>query len=115
MSIIQKVIDFEIDIANDPIHGYDQIKRWGVNFDCYGLGITAWEQAGVLVKTAGATYTGDMKEPFLKCGFIDVTKFINLETGEGLIAGDQCLRIGHHTATCIGLNAQGIMEIVQAQ
>jgi len=115
MSIIQKVIDFEREVATNDDHGYDQIKRWGVNFDCSGLGITAWERAGVLVKTAGATYTGDMKRPFLKCGFKDVTSQINLSTGEGLIAGDQCLRIDHHTATCIGRNADGIMEIVQAQ
>jgi len=115
MNIIQKVIDFEREVATNDDHGYDQINRWGVNFDCSGLGITAWERAGVLVKTAGATYTGNMKVPFLNCGFIDVTSKINLSTGEGLIAGDQCLRIGYHTATCIGRNADGIMEIVQAQ
>ena len=43
-------------------HGYDQDDRWGLygDYDCSSAVITAWESAGVPVKTHGATYTGNM-------------------------------------------------------
>lgn len=61
-------------IATDDSHGYSQDSRWGnPDYDCSSLVIQAWEQAGVPVKTAGATYTGNMYNIFLKWGFKDVT------------------------------------------
>ena len=89
-------------IANDDSHGYDQIHRWGQDYDCSALVIESFEQAGVPVKTNGATYTGNMKKVFLKSGFSDITSLINLPTGEGLVRGDVLLREGHHTAIYVG-------------
>lgn len=103
MSKIQSVVDYAIRIAKDDTHGYDQVDRWGhPNFDCSGLVITAFEQAGIPVKTNGATYTGNMKKAFLKTGFIDVIKTVNLKTGAGLVTGDVLLKEGSHTALYIG-------------
>lgn len=59
-------------IASDDRHGYDQIKRWGPDFDCSALIITIYEELGVPVKTRGATYTGNMFGVFKKCGFTEV-------------------------------------------
>jgi cell wall-associated NlpC family hydrolase len=103
-NIVQKAIDYAVGIAKDDKHGYSQGNtRWGnPDYDCSALVITAWEQAGVKVKTAGATYTGNMKSVFLKCGFEDITKSITLSTGSGLIPGDILLKEGSHTAMFIG-------------
>lgn len=89
-------------VAQDPAHGYDQMKRWGPDYDCSSLMISAWQQAGVPVKTAGATYTGNMLRAFLGCGFEDVTAEVNLNTGAGLQRGDVLLNTQHHTAMSIG-------------
>lgn len=90
--------------AKDDRHGYDQRYRWGEkgDYDCSAAVITAWEQAGVPVKTNGATYTGNMLSVFLKAGFKDVTKSINLSSGSGLKRGDVLLNIVHHTAMYCG-------------
>lgn len=88
--------------AKDSAHGYDQTNRWGPDYDCSSAVITAWEIAGVPVKTNGATYTGDMKSVFIRCGFKDVTAGINLSTGSGLKRGDVLLNQVHHTAMYCG-------------
>lgn len=102
MSIVEKAVQWALDIANDPKHGYDQIKRWGDDYDCSSLVISAYEQAGAKVKTAGATYTGNMLSAFKKCGFKDVTSSVTLSTGKGLIRGDVLLNVKKHTAIFIG-------------
>lgn len=100
---VQSAVQYAIAIAKDDTHGYDQVDRWGhPNFDCSGLVITAFEQAGIPVKKNGATYTGNMKKAFLKTGFIDVIKDVNLKTGAGLLPGDVLLKEGSHTALYIG-------------
>ena len=68
MTKTEKAVTWAIEIANDPAHGYDQDNRWGPDYDCSSLVISAWQQAGVPVKTKGATYTGNMKSVFLSCG-----------------------------------------------
>ena len=80
-------------IAADQRHGYSQASRWGTvgtvsDFDCSSLVISAYEQAGVPLKSKGATYTGNLREVALSCGFEDVTKKVNLNTGAGLKKGD---------------------------
>ena len=57
MTKTEKAVTWAIEIANDPAHGYDQDNRWGPDYDCSSLVISAWQQAGVPVKTKGATYT----------------------------------------------------------
>ena len=111
MSKIETAVNWMINTANDNRHGYDQKYRWGEkgDYDCSSAVITAWENAGVPVKTNGATYTGNMYSVFKKCGFIDVTRSVDRATGQGIQRGDVLLNRNHHTAMAIG-NGQ----IVQA-
>ncbi|MDY4770278.1 MAG: NlpC/P60 family protein [Lachnospiraceae bacterium] len=90
--------------AKDDSHGYDQDYRWGEkgDYDCSSAVIQAWQNAGVPVKSGGATYTGDMKNVFLKNGFADVTSKVNVATGSGLIRGDVLLNEAHHVAMYCG-------------
>lgn len=65
-----------VDIANDNAHGYDQINRNGnPDFDCSSLVIYCFNKY-VPVKQYGATFTGNMKTAFLKCGFVEVSDTI---------------------------------------
>lgn len=90
--------------AKDDSHGYDQDYRWGEkeDYDCSSAVIQAWQNAGVPVKSGGATYTGDMKNVFLKNGFKDITASVNKETGTGLKRGDVLLNEAHHVAMYCG-------------
>ena len=102
MSATEKAITQMEAWANDLSHGYDQANRWGPDYDCSSAVISAWELAGVPVKTYGATYTGNMRGVFLRCGFEDVTASVDLSTGAGLQRGDVLLNIQHHTAMYCG-------------
>ncbi len=104
MGKIEIAIQWMINLANDDTHGYDQTQRWGPDYDCSSAVITAWENAGVPVKSNGAGATGTMYSPFLNCGFSDVTSQITLSSGKGLEYGDVLLRTGTsgHTAMYIG-------------
>lgn len=102
MSVVESAISWMEQVANNNLHGYDQTNRWGPDFDCSSAVITAWEHAGVPVKTKGATYTGNMYNVFKRCGFIDVTSQIDLRTGAGLIRGDVLLNHTRHTAMYCG-------------
>ena len=90
--------------AKDASHGYDQDYRWGEkgDYDCSSAVIQAWQNAGVPVKSGGATYTGDMKNVFLKNGFKDITASVNRGTGTGLKRGDVLLNEAHHVAMYCG-------------
>lgn len=96
---IEKAISWAIGIAEDNAHGYDQINRWGPNYDCSSLLITAFQNAGVPVKTNGATYTGDMADGFIKSGFLSIP----FTSGMELVRGDVLLANGH-TEMYIGNN-----------
>ena len=99
---IESAVQWMINLANDNTHGYDQAYRWGPDYDCSSAVISAYQHAGVPVKTNGATYTGNMRSVFLKTGFIDITQNINLSNGSGLLPGDVLLNYVHHTAMYIG-------------
>ena len=90
--------------AKDDSRGYDQDYRWGEkgDYDCSSAVIQAWQNAGVPVKSGGATYTGDMKNVFLKNGFKDITASVNREAGTGLKRGDVLLNEAHHVAMYCG-------------
>lgn len=90
--------------AKDDSYGYDQDYRWGEkgDYDCSSAVIQAWQNAGVPVKSSGATYTGDMKNVFLKNGFKDITASVNRGTGTGLKRGDVLLNEAHHVAMYCG-------------
>lgn len=104
MSRIESAVSWMESKANDNRHGYDQKYRWGEkgDYDCSAAVITAWEQAGVLVRTNGATYTGNMYDVFTFCGFKDVTVSVNRSTGAGLKRGDVLLNKKNHTAMYCG-------------
>lgn len=67
MGKVEKAIQQMEAWANDDSHGYDQTYRWGQkgDYDCSAAVIQSWENAGVPVKTNGATYTGNMLSSFL--------------------------------------------------
>lgn len=104
MTIVERAIKWMEDTANDDQHGYDQDDRWGLygDYDCSSAVITAWESAGVPVKTHGATYTGNMYKIFIECGFVDVTSSVCLGNGNGLKRGDVLLNHKNHTAMYCG-------------
>ena len=104
MSKAEKAIQQMEEWARDDSKGYDQIFRWGEkgDYDCSSAVIQAWENAGVPVKSNGATYTGNMLDVFKKCGFTDVTSQINLADGSGLVRADVLLNTAHHTAMYCG-------------
>ena len=86
-------------IAADDSHGYDQHNRWGPDYDCSSLVISAYKAAGVPLQ---CTYTGNMYQDMTAKGFADVTGQVNLYSGAGLKRGDVLLNVASHTAICCG-------------
>ena len=116
---IDGAVSWALGIANDARYGYDQTYRWGElspapgytnawDYDCSSFLITAWQKAGVAVKTAGASYTGNMKTAFISQGFKDITSSINLSSGSGLKKGDVLLKSGSHTAMVSAVSGSSI-------
>lgn len=103
-SKIEKAVVQMENWAKDDSHGYDQIFRWGENgdYDCSSSIIEALERAGIPVKSLGATYTENMYDKMLQCGFKDVTNEVNIITGSGIIRGDVLLNIKDHVAMSVG-------------
>ena len=66
-SVIDTAINWTVNIANDDSHGYDQNSRWGPDYDCSSLVISAFKNAGVDV--GKASYTGNMCSELSKHGF----------------------------------------------
>jgi hypothetical protein len=111
MSKVQIAIDFALSIANNNLHGYDQAHRTtdpdelvknSQSTDCSGLVIAAFAKAGIKVREAGATYTGNMKKAFLSCGFVEMADKVGLTSCKGMVPGDVLLHEGKHTALYIG-------------
>lgn len=103
MTKTESAVQWAERIANDAAHGYSQNNRQGnPDYDCSSFVINAWEQAGVPVKEKGATYTGNMRIPFLSCGFKDVTGLCNLANGAGIQRGDVLLNYAEHVAISVG-------------
>lgn len=102
MGVIEDAVAWAIETANDQSHGYSQADRWGPDYDCSSFVIQAFEQAGVSLREAGASYTGNMRGPMIACGFVDVTYSIGLVSGYGLQPGDVLLNYSAHTCICIG-------------
>nr|DAG57548.1 MAG TPA: NlpC/P60 family [Caudoviricetes sp.] len=101
ISKIEYAVQWAISIANDDSHGYDQGNRWGPDYDCSSLIITAYEKAGVPVKSNGATYTGNMRSVFKKCGFVEVSSW-DKRTTSVLQRGDVILNEANHVEMYIG-------------
>lgn len=99
MGVVSTAVDFMKATANDNSHGYDQANRWGPDYDCSSLVITAYKKAGIPLR---CTYTGNMYPDMIANGFKDITASIDLFTGAGLKAGDVLLNVRSHTAMFIG-------------
>ena len=99
MDVIESAAAYAQNIAADDSHGYDQAGRWGPDYDCSSLVISAFRKAGVPLS---CTYTGNMRGDMLRCGFEDVTGSVDLNTGAGLERGDVLLNHVHHTSLYIG-------------
>lgn len=85
-TIPQAACDWAKKTAKDQTHGYSQANRWGnPDYDCSSFVISAYKNQGV--NTGNATYTGNMSD-LLNHGFSDVTKNVNLSTGNGMQPGD---------------------------
>lgn len=97
---IQSAMDWAIATAADDTHGYSQQTRNGnPNYDCSSFVIAAYDNAGIPVKEAGASYTGNMKNAFIKCGFEWIPGTPNMED---LLPGDVLLSERDHTEMYIG-------------
>lgn len=102
MNVIDSAVAWAIETANDNSHGYSQASRYGPDYDCSSFVIMAYEQAGLKVKEAGASYTGNMRGAFLACGFVDVTYEVGLSSGYNIQPGDVLLNYSAHTCLAIG-------------
>lgn len=97
---MEKAVRWAVGIAQDNTHGYSQDSRWGPEYDCSSLVISAWEHAGVLVKQFGAGSTYNMRNAFIDAGFTVVydrrngisKEGIDISNGSGLVMGDVLLR-----------------------
>jgi cell wall-associated NlpC family hydrolase len=106
MKIPEKAAQWAVDIAKDDSHGYDQGNRWGTDYDCSSLVISAYKHAGVPLS---CTYTGNMRSDMLMNGFVPAP--VDLKTGEGLRVGDVLLNEKSHTAIYIGNALCGLSAV----
>lgn len=103
MTVIESAVQWAIGIANDNAHHGYEWGGWGPDYDCGHLIITAWEQAGVPVKSkGGASYTGNMRQAFISNGFVDVSNQVGLTSGYGMQPGDVLINYSSHAAMYIG-------------
>ena len=109
MNKIQAAVSMICQIADNNKDGYAW-GGWGPDYDCGHLIIDVWQRIGVPVKSAGASYTGNMRPAFMSCGFADVTATVNLNTGAQLQTGDVLLNQKSHAAMVVGSG-----KIVQAR
>ena len=96
--ITERALNWALETAKDDTHGYSQLMRWGPDYDCSSFIISAYEQAGLKLKEAGASYTGNIKTVLLRCGF---TALPDLPENQ-LIPGDVLLNEQNHTVMYIG-------------
>lgn len=98
---VENAVSWMVSIALDDNHGYDQHNRWGPDYDCSSLVISGYEQAGIPLKSNGASYTGNMKSVCLETGF-EVVSDWDGSTSNNLKRGDILLNEIHHAACYIG-------------
>ncbi len=97
---VNSAVEWANKTAKDDSHGYSRETRWGnPNYDCSSFVISAYEAAGIKVKEAGASYTGNMRKAFEKVGFkwIPGTPDVN-----NLKPGDVLLNEGTHAEMYFG-------------
>lgn len=105
-SRIENALQWAVNIANDNSHGYSWDGRWGPDYDCSSLVITAFKNSGF--KVGSATYTGNMRTVFEEAGFTWIPKSqINLSSSSQLQRGDILLDESAHTEIYLG-NGQNV-------
>ena len=95
MSIAEKAAAWAEAVAAEDRHGYDQQNRWGPDYDCSSLVISAFEAAGAGVKSRGATYTGNMRDVFVGSGLFEWKPISFIAS-----PGDLYLNESDHVAMC---------------
>ena len=93
MGDIKKAVEWALQIANDPSHGYDQEHRNGPDYDCSSFVSTALYKAGFTVSPY--SWTGNMAYQLRNNGFTELP--INAPRE----AGDVFLSETHHVIMCI--------------
>lgn len=104
-TVVEKAVEWAIDIANDNTHGYNNTKgkRGGdPDFACSSYVNEAFKQAGVKLPDSASVYTAKMKSIYTAAGFKEVTSSVNLKTGKGLEIGDIVLSPGKHVELYVG-------------
>lgn len=104
MTVIDKAVEWAVRIAEDPAHGYDQGNRWGPDYDCSSLVISAWRQAGIPL---ASTYTGNMLQDLLDHGF-KIVKDISRKRGDVLLAHND-----RHQHTAMMVNDSWLVQASQ--
>ena len=93
MTKIEKYVAWLEQIAADDSHGYDQKKRQGVDYDCSSFVANGLVQAGFNI--ARTSYTGNLYQQLLRCGFALVPSVTDRKRG------DIFLTPGKHVVTCV--------------
>ncbi len=99
--VVESAISWAVSIANDNSHGYSQRSRWGPDYDCSSLVISAFRHAGVNV--GAATYTGNMRAQFTQHGFQWIP-WAQIGGTSNLQRGDILLNEKTHTEIYLGGN-----------
>ena len=81
--MVERYVQWAISIANDNRHGYSQAVRWGPDYDCSSLVISALQNAGL--DTGAAVYTGNMKSELTARGFRWHTNMPKIRRGDILL------------------------------
>ena len=95
--LIEQYVIWAINIAKNNKHGYSQKNRWGPNYDCSSLVVSALQSAGF--QTGGAVWTGNLKSELTKYGFAWYTDFTQLQRGDILLVHNNSRQ---HTEIYIG-------------
>lgn len=77
---IQGAVEWAVQIAEDPSHGYDQEHRNGPDYDCSSFISTALYQAGF--KISPYSWTGNMFDQLISCGFHVVSSALSRKPGD---------------------------------
>lgn len=107
-TIIDTAVNWAIGIANDDSHGYNQSSRWGPDYDCSSLIMSAYRYAGIPLNKSNSTTNSSsqywMVPEYERNGF---TYMSWSEVGgvANLKKGDIMWRSGH-TEMYIGNNKQ---------
>ena len=105
-TVIENAISWAVSIANDDSHGYSWDGRWGPDYDCSSLVISAFREAGLSL--SGATTTVNMRSVFVEEGFTWIpASQIDLSNPNSLIRGDILLNESSHTEIYLG-NGQNV-------